>query len=185
MNTDDPRAQRTRARLHAAVLELAADRELSTITMTEVAKRAAVNRATLYQHYADLDALVTDAMEGAIARVARSAALCPLDAPRDLAPRPLVDMFEHVAANAVLYRRMLSAQGSARFANRIQERLAMELGERFRQGARPAGFGDVPVDVHAAYLAGALTGVITWWITAEDRAPAAETALAAWRLFRG
>lgn len=166
------------------MLGLAAERELSTLTMSEVAKRAGVNRATLYQHYPDVEALVTDAMEGAVSQVARAAALCPLEAPRDSAPQPLVDLFTHVAEHGVLYRRTLSAQGSARFSSRIHDSIAGELRARFERGARPGGFDDVPADLHAAYLAGALTGVITSWITADAPAPAEETALAVWRLFR-
>ncbi|QRN80797.1 MAG: TetR family transcriptional regulator, partial [Nocardiopsis sp. BM-2018] len=121
MNPDDPRVQRTRDRLRAALLFLAAERELGSVTMAAVARQAGINRATAYQHYADLDALVADAMDGALSHVARCAALCPLDQPRDRAPEPLVDLFTHVAANAVLYQRMLSAQGSARFSNLLRQ----------------------------------------------------------------
>nr|WP_218908674.1 TetR/AcrR family transcriptional regulator [Nocardiopsis sinuspersici] len=185
VNPDDPRVQRTRERLRAALLSLAAETELDDVTMSAVARRAEVNRATVYQHYADLDALVSDAMEDAVAYVARCAALCPLDAPRDRVPEPLADLFGHVADNAVLYRRTLSGHGSARFANRLRERLAKELAARFEEGARPPGFDDVPVRTHATYLAGALVGVITDWVGAGTSEAPGETALAAWRLLRG
>ncbi|MFI8995624.1 hypothetical protein [Streptomyces sp. NPDC053542] len=39
-------------------------------------------------------------------------------------------------------------------------------------------------EVHAAYLAGALIGVIATWITDDTPAPAGDTVLAFWRLFR-
>jgi AcrR family transcriptional regulator len=182
VNPDDPRAQRTRARLKAAVLELALQQELATITMSALAKRAEVNRATVYLHYPDVDSLVTDAMEDAVAAVARAAALCPLDAPPDQAPGPLVELFEHVAVNAGMYRRMLGSHGSARFGARMRERLTAELAQRFADGRRPSGWDDVPVDMHAAYLAGALVGVIAHWVA--DGGSAEEAALAFWRLFR-
>ncbi|MFJ9554847.1 TetR/AcrR family transcriptional regulator [Nocardiopsis sp. NPDC101807] len=204
MNPDDPRARRTRDRLRAALLALAAEQELADVTMSAVARRAEVNRATVYQHYADLDALVADAMDDAVAHVARCAALCPLDAPRDRPPEPLVDLFTHVAENAVLYRRMLSDQGSPRFANRLRERLAGELAARLAAGEGPAGSDDVPVRTHAAYLAGALVGVIADGVRAGTGGPgpaegrpgsegedggavggAHALALATWRLLRG
>ncbi len=180
MNPDDPRVQRTRDRLRAALLSLTARHELGSLTMAAVARQAGINRATVYQHYADLDALVADAMDGAVAHVARCAALCPLDQPRDRAPEPLVDLFTHVGANAVLYRRMLSEQGSARFSNQLRQRLTDALTDRFTTGARPPGYDDVPVTVHAAYLAGALVGVVAVACTAT--APPADHARAAWRL---
>ncbi|WP_103961013.1 TetR/AcrR family transcriptional regulator [Nonomuraea solani] len=184
MNPDDPRAQRTRARLKAAVLDLAARQELATITVSALAKRAEVNRATVYLHYPDVDSLVTDAMEDAVAAVARAAALCPLDAPRHRAPEPLGELFEHVAANATMYARMLGPHGSARFAARMRERLTVELSGRFTAGLRPSGWDDVPAELHAAYLSGALVGVIAHWVASRPRAGTDEAALAFWRLFR-
>ncbi|WP_017585361.1 TetR/AcrR family transcriptional regulator [Nocardiopsis ganjiahuensis] len=180
MNPDDPRVQRTRDRLRAALLSLAARHDLGSVTMAAVARQAGINRATVYQHYADLDALVADAMDGAVTHVARCAALCPLDQPRDRAPEPLVDLFTHVADNAVLYRRMLSGQGSARFSNLLRQRLTEALAERFTAGARPSGFDDVPVTTHAAYLAGALVGVVA--VACAEPEPPAEHARDAWRL---
>ena len=41
----------------------------------------------------------------------------------------------------------------------------------------------VPMETHAAYLAGALVGVVAHWATAEDLRTR-EAALAFWRLFR-
>lgn len=57
-------------------------------------------------------------------------------------------------------------------------------GRDFRDGRRPSGFDDVPPEVHAAYLAGALTGVIATWLTDDMPAPAGDTAPAFWWLFR-
>ncbi|MBE1533833.1 TetR/AcrR family transcriptional regulator [Actinomadura algeriensis] len=185
MNPDDPRVRRTRARLRSAILELAAERDLDAVTISAVAERAEVNRATVYLHYPDIDALVVDAMDDAIGHVARAAALCPRQAEPDRVPEPLAELFAHVAANAAVYRCMLGGQGSARFAARMRERLTAALTERFAAGARPSGPADVPADLHAAYLAGALQGVIIHWITGPHPAPAPEIALPFWRLFRG
>ncbi|HLU57556.1 MAG TPA: TetR/AcrR family transcriptional regulator [Pseudonocardia sp.] len=180
MPPDDPRARRTRASLRAAALELAGERDPATLTLSAVASRAGVNRATVYLHYPDLDALFADAMEEAVTTVARAAQLCPLDADPDTAPPPLVTLFEHVAAHATLYARMLGPQGSARFAARLRQALGEALLERFRAGARPTAAA-VPLEVHAAYLAGALVGVIAHCATGDARPPA-ETAAATWRL---
>jgi AcrR family transcriptional regulator len=92
-----------------------------------------------------------------------------------------VELFEHVTAHATLYARMLGAHGSARFAARLREALAEALLQRFRDGARPRSADGVPLPVHAAYLAGALTGVIAHCAGDEQR-QAADTAAATWRL---
>ncbi|HYH30299.1 MAG TPA: TetR/AcrR family transcriptional regulator [Pseudonocardia sp.] len=180
MAADDPRARRTRASLRAAALALAGEQDPASLTLSAVASRAGVNRATVYLHYPDLDALFADAMEEAVVTVARATARCPLDAPPGSAPPPLVDLFEHVAAHATLYARMLGPQGSARFAVRLREALAGALLERFGDGNRSAGADGVPLPVHAAYLAGALSGVIAHCAVQEE-APAG-AARATWRL---
>ena len=160
MNPDDPRVRRTRERLRTALLSLATEQELASITMAAVARRAEVNRATAYQHYTDLDALVADAMEDAVAHVTRCATSCPLDAPGDRTPEPLVDLFTHVAENAVLYRRMFAERGSARSAEVLRERITRELTPGFAAGRRPSTHVDVPPNLHASFVAGALVGVI-------------------------
>jgi AcrR family transcriptional regulator len=182
VNPDDPRARRTRASLRVAALELAGTQDPATLTLSAVAARAGVNRATVYLHYDDLDALFADAMEDTVTTVAQTAALCPLDALDTSAPRPLVELFEHVSAHATLYARMLGPQGSARFAVRLRDALAGALLQRFHDGARPLVADDVPLPVHAAYLAGALVGVIAHYTTlAEPTSPTAAAA-ATWRL---
>ena len=175
MSADDPRARRTRASLRAAALDLAGERDPAALTLSAVATRAGVNRATVYLHYPDLDALFADAMEDAVATVARSAALCPLDDPPGSAPPPLVELFEHVTAHATLYRRMLGPQGSARFAARLREALTAALVDRFSARA-----GGVPLELHAAYVAGALVGVIAHCAAGDERA--LDTAAATWLL---
>lgn len=112
MQAHDPRARPSRTRLRKAILELAATKEIGAITMSEIARQAGVNRATVYQHFPDVNALVTNAMADAVAHVARAAALCPLDAPRDEAPPPLHALFRRVSDSRPLYRRMLATRGT-------------------------------------------------------------------------
>jgi hypothetical protein len=94
----------------------------------------------------------------------------------------LVELFEHVGAHATLYARMLGPQGSARFAARLREALAGALLERFQAGSRPTAGDGVPLAVHAAYLAGALAGVIAHCAASDDRPAATESATDTWRL---
>ncbi|MFC7742476.1 TetR-like C-terminal domain-containing protein [Nocardiopsis composta] len=115
-------------------------------------------------------------MEDALSQAARAAAVCPLDAPPDRAPAPLRELFEHVAANAALYRTMLGSQGSPRFAARMRERMTEELAPRLTPTAH------TPADLHAAYLSGALTGLIAHWTASDPLLPAGQAADAAWRL---
>jgi AcrR family transcriptional regulator len=59
---DDPRYQRVRAKLTAAVLELAAERPADTITVSELTKAAGVSRAVFYSHAGSPADLLADVL---------------------------------------------------------------------------------------------------------------------------
>ncbi|MEV7005282.1 TetR/AcrR family transcriptional regulator [Streptosporangium sp. NPDC051022] len=183
MPEDDPRIRRTRERLRAAVLLLAGERDPESITVAEIARVAEVNRATVYAHYRDRDDLVLDAMEKAVGELAAQAARCPYREPGPV-PAALVALFEHVGTRAPLYRRMLGPHGSARFCARLREVLAAELRVPFAAGSRPPGHDDVPPEIHAHYVAGALVGVVTSWLEERRPRPAEEIAAFVWSLVR-
>ncbi|BCJ30505.1 TetR/AcrR family transcriptional regulator [Actinocatenispora sera] len=182
MNPADPRARRTRAALRNAALALAAERPPASVTIAAVAAAAGINRATVYQHYPDRDALLADAMGDAVTAVVDQAALCPLRAPGDVPPEPLVRLFEQIAARRAHYARLLSADGSARFAADLRDRLAAALRDRFAAGQRPTVGPQVPATVHAAWLAGALVGVIADASAATPPVEPERLATACWAL---
>jgi AcrR family transcriptional regulator len=175
----DPRVLRTRALLRSAALELAAERELTGITIADVAERATVNRATVYQHYSDRDALLLDATEDELTGLVALLARCPLvDGPRRT-PSAFVDVFRHIESHAVLYRRMLGPCGSARFLNRLQQLVAEQVAQQLT--ALPAGprdGADVALRAHCA--AGAFIGVLRHWLTAPELVPPRTMAAKAW-----
>ncbi len=166
----DPRVRRTREALRATVREMACDGDLASVTVSEVARRSGINRATVYLHYRDREALLLDAMEEAVGEILAAALRCPQDlaAAHDSGdpPTQLVRLFEHLAGNRVVYRGMMGPHGSPAFTNRLRELLA----EGWRQLDRDSGTV-LPAGLYAAFLAGALLGVIVEWILADDSAP--------------
>ena len=59
--SQDRRARRSRAVLRAALLDLITERGLNRIAVSDVTKRADVNRSTFYEHYSDVHELAADA----------------------------------------------------------------------------------------------------------------------------
>lgn len=101
----DARAQRSRDALAKAVLGLAAERDASELTASEVATRAGVHRSTFYEHASspvdllhsvlreELDAIRTEHLgDGADAAAVTATTLAVLD---------------HIDSHAVIYRRGL------------------------------------------------------------------------------
>lgn len=180
----DPRVQRTRTLLRSAALELAAERDVEALTIADIAERATVNRATVYLHYRDRDALLLDAMEEEVGRLSRAAAQCPLTRAAERAPKELVDLFLHVEANGTLYQRMLGPSGAARFINRLRELLAHEVTVQLRGSEAEIPTTAPSLELRAHYLAGAFVGVFTHWVAMHDRPSAAQAAGEIWALWR-
>ncbi|MFJ1889926.1 MULTISPECIES: TetR/AcrR family transcriptional regulator [unclassified Streptomyces] len=156
----DPRVQRTRALLRAAVLDLATEHEPGSLTIAHVAERATINRATVHQHYRDLDELLLDAMENELVGLV---ARCPLVVlPQDMPPA-FVDILDHVDTNAVLYRRMLGPCDSARFINRLHQLVAEQVTLQLVEAGVGAS-GSAVVEMRAHCATGAIMGLVTHWL---------------------
>ena len=59
----DARVVRTRRSLQESLFALARERPLEELTVADIVQRAGVNRSSFYQHYADKDTLLADAID--------------------------------------------------------------------------------------------------------------------------
>ena len=62
----DARVVRTRRSLQESLFALARERPLEELTVADIVQRAGVNRSSFYQHYADKDTLLADAIDTAV-----------------------------------------------------------------------------------------------------------------------
>ncbi|MEH0974048.1 TetR/AcrR family transcriptional regulator [Micromonospora sp. CPCC 205546] len=178
----DPRAESTRRQLAAAVLDLASQRDLSLITVSDIANRAGVNRATVYLHSADRDSLLVGALESWMSRIAELAArCCPSRPGMDVtaAPDELVGLFREFEQDAALFRRILGADGSGKLVHRLQNVVREHVRRHLPEQEEPGG---VPHDLRAAFLSGALLGVVGHWLSQDTRPPAVEVADSTWKM---
>lgn len=172
----DPRVARTRTGLQRALFDLAGERPLDDVTIADITDRAGVNRSSFYQHYSDKDSLLADAIESVL-----DAAAAPLR--QTLAaqlqpgmPAELDDYLRHVASHLELYRRVLGPHGSGAVGTRLRSRIELIVRDTF-EAAGDRSFGDVPLDVVSAGIAGMVLGVIAAWVRI-DPLPEVEVASA-------
>ncbi len=161
----DPRVVRTRGLLRDALFALARERPLDTITVADIADRAGVNRSTYYQHYSDKDTLLAEGLdrwvEDALSKVDEDTG--PVDG------RAIIHAyFAHIAANAALYRQVLSGVGSANVQAWLRERLAGALLAHLDPEQSSL---TLPVEILAAAISGAGLSIIRAWLEAEEPAP--------------
>lgn len=180
----DRRIQRTRRLLEQAVLELARERDLDAIAVSDITERAGVSRVTFYDHYAGRDELLIAAMEQAFVEIAQATAgLYSAGGPvPEEPPRALVDLLSHIAEHAAVYRTMLGARGSALFADAMRQRMTASLAASRREEFATAPPGGVDEEVYLDFAVGALLGVITGRLRADAPFVPEETARMLWAL---
>ncbi|GAA2869217.1 hypothetical protein GCM10010517_29140 [Streptosporangium fragile] len=188
----DRRVRRTRAALARALIQLVEERDLSRISVSDVAERAGVSRTAFYDHYRNVHELAEAACTAMIDDLIQSLPTPDTDV-KTLAPeatKSLQAFFTSLAEHAGLYRSLLGPQGSAHVADHIRRRSTATIHDRLRRAAAggdlPQYAGsprDIPHDVPAAFTAGALLGVANDWLQRGCPRSPAEMAALTWPLF--
>ena len=173
---------RTRQRLQEALFELANEQDFDLIAISDIAERAGVNRSTFYQHYADKDTVLADALDRVAAHAGASLD-APLD-PSDGPPEALLKFLQHIEANAGIYRRIFVGSGSGAALARLRGHIHTAIEDLARHAQRDNALA-TPVDVVAAGVAGSIVGVIGAWLGREVMPPAAQATQWIWSIIMG
>ncbi|GAA5054764.1 TetR/AcrR family transcriptional regulator [Nocardia callitridis] len=168
----DRRTRRTRTALEAALLDLITERDLTRISISDVTTRAEVNRSTFYEHYTDVhdlaDAACTHMFDELITATPVFALNQAATQPQQRRARAaLVVVFDHVAANARLYRAVLGGAGSARVINHLHRRIVVAIYANSTGDGAATHADDpteAPYDPAGGFLAGALLGTVLEWL---------------------
>jgi len=166
----DPRIERTREALGDALIELIEEAGFEAVSVRSIAERARVNRATFYQHYRSKDDLLLRVSEAAFDGLAAEAG--PIDVENldfQEPPLQLVLLFEYLARHRSFFRAVLGKTGVSLFSTRMREYLATYI--RRRIGALhalyPAATPILDDAFIGEYVAGAVMGVVIWWLESE------------------
>lgn len=142
-------------------MDLVAEKGYDRTTVQDVIDRADVGRSTFYAHYRDKDDLLVSGLASLTDDIERHLADDPAEADALL---PSLGIFRHVAAHSGLFRALIGSRGVE-----LVTEAAQQVFEDWARGAiaRRGQAGerhDVPADVRAAFLAGSLMSLLSWWI---------------------
>jgi AcrR family transcriptional regulator len=161
----DRRIRRSRKALRDALMSLVLEKEFASITIQEIADRADVNRATFYLHFKDKQDLLLRSMQEIFDDLA--ARIKPPTGENfrmDVPPQGVVSMFEHIAENADFYQAALGEKGIASFQARVLKFLTEVSAKRMLMLQPDRSRYRIPLEVVAAQSAGALMGMMAWWL---------------------
>lgn len=166
MAMTDARILRTRAALHKAITELATQKPVSEVTVSELAERASINRVTFYKHYASTAEALADALTE---ELRQAFAAAPPAAEFDQFTHCIYTTLEHIDSRKHLYTLAFSDQVDgtvpimlSRFLNSVAETYLTK-----RRKKKPS-VPDVDLDVAAAFLSNGATGALRIWVLEGD-----------------
>jgi len=174
----DRRVRRTRSALRAAMQDLMAEKGYEQVTIEELTERADIGRTTFYLHYSAkqdllleqfdelLDQLVGQLSDIPLSSWSRQGKVLPTE---DHPGRPICLIFQHAATNEELYQIVLQGEGVDQVSERLQTMMTNavnaylhhKLGDKSEKMTL-----EFPVDLFGNYFAGAMLGVIKWWLEA-------------------
>lgn len=185
-----PAPRRSHLRLHAAILELAAERSPAELSVTEIAQKAGVHRSTYYEHADSPEALLAAALRTELDEI-RDTHLTDGALPVAAATQATtLAVLEHVERHEAIYRRGLRDEDSSG----LRALLAAHFRDSVRlleaDGYYRPPFDTAPehrafaIDATARYIAGGAVGLLAAWLeTPSPRDPdlyiVAQTALTA------
>ena len=173
-NRIDRRIGRTRRQLKTALLALILEKGYDAVTIEDITERADLGRTTFYLHYHDKEELLLESIK-AIADdlLEQISPLPPINWDESINTEdenlrdPIRVTFAHARENAQLYQIILRGEGASKAASRvhniISETVTIVVNKTIENGRVPIQL-EVPVEIFANYLAGALMGLVTWWL---------------------
>ncbi len=171
----DLRIRRTHKFLQEAMIELITEKGFESITVGDIAERAMINRATFYRHYQDKYDLVAKIFEETANQLVENMRPIRKDTRQNAIENPpeiWIQLFEHVAEHARLYRAMLGKNGSSWFAARMREhiiKLMLETARQYEHQVEPRQQIEpvMPQELPGTQLSHVMIGTIVWWLESE------------------
>lgn len=172
----DRRVQRTRQLLREALVALIRERGFEALSVQDIIDRANVGRATFYAHFDNKEDLLLSGLDGlrSSLKELQAQALAGEGAADERLFGFSRELFEHVDGYRDVFRAMAGDRSGA-LVRQAFSRILVDL-VRGDVGAMVSrsGPGSAPSEGVVHFTAGALFGLLMWWLDARTRPGAAE-----------
>lgn len=175
--SNDRRSIRTKKMIRTALSQLIEEKGFSDISITDITKRADINRGTFYLHYSDKYDLLEKIENEVIQEL-----LCNCKPKSDLEiqnidfvskPMPfMIKIFEYLKENAIFMKAILGPKGDLIFQSKLKELIQTCLFENITVKIFRKDTMLVPEPYFIAYILSAHLGVIQQWLESDmDKSP--------------
>jgi AcrR family transcriptional regulator len=172
----DRRVERTQQLIRAALVSLIREKGFEGLTVQEIIDRANVGRATFYAHFDNKDDLLASGFEDlrVSLKARQQEALSRGRTVEDRVFGFSREVFDHTNQYRDVFRAMVGKRSGAA-VERLLHKLVVDLvREDVKVTMALKGAGAVPAEALVQFVAGALFGVLMWWVEGKMRVSVAE-----------
>lgn len=166
----DPRVERSRTALRAALLELLEEHSYAQITIRDVCARAGAGYATYFRHYPDKAALLNDLAATGIAELLGHAVPVLYSADARTA---CIALCRYVDERRQLWTALLTG-GAASILREEFVRQAQRVASKRKRRSRPGS--RLPADLAVVFGVTGVIEVLSWWLQHRDERTVEELA---------
>lgn len=168
----------TKQQVKRAFIEIVNEKGLERLSMSDIARRAGINRGTLYLHYTDKYDLLRKLEDEVLDRLS-AILFAPLPAegvssPGELVPDDaILEALRYVRDERAFFRALVNPGGDTEFVDRIKEMIGESIFDEIRQsGLHQTGDPGVPPEYVREIVLGGVMAVIRRWLETGAREPA-------------
>lgn len=160
----------TKKQVKRAFIEIVNEKGLERLSMSDIARRADINRGTLYLHYTDKYDLLKKLEDEVLNHLANILfTTLPKDgvsAPGDLvSDDAILEALRYVREEYAFFKALVGPGGDAEFVERIKEMIGRSIFDEIRQsGLQQANDPDVPEEYVRDIVLGGVMAAITRWL---------------------
>lgn len=171
------RSTPTKQQVKRAFIEIVNEKGLERLSMSDVARRAGINRGTLYLHFKDKYDLLGQLEDEILGNLASLlfAPLSPEDVstPRDLVPdAAILGALSYVRDEHALFEALVSPRGDTGFVERVKAMIGQSIFDEIQQsGLHQTEDLGVPSEYVREIILGGVMAVIARWLETGAQEP--------------
>lgn len=170
MKKIDVRVKRTYKQLTEALMELLSEKKFDDITVLEICDRASVHRATFYKHFVDKFDFLNMCFQIKLSEITYDQV--EKEYTPDSMKRSCMSMISKVLSfiemNKKLFVTVSNDKCSLSFNTALTDSVASFIVERINTIEGLSKSLGYQVNMLANYYAGAVVGLIKWWVTSDE-----------------
>jgi AcrR family transcriptional regulator len=167
----DRRVERTQQLIQRAFRSLLEEKGFEALTVQQIIDRANVGRATFYAHYENKDELFASGFEElrASLKALQRKGLLREGSVEERVFAFSHEMFAHANEYRAVFRAMIGKHSGAVVQQLLHKILLDLVRDEVKAITSRGDTGSIPDEALAQFIAGALFGVLIWWLTARTR----------------